>query len=90
MTARSELIPYAIAGDRYLAHLARRIARRAYAEGDINRARFERWLTEIAPALPDDRRETVYRFLPAWLQGVVEDYEEAERAWQAERRGLIA
>lgn len=85
-----ELIPIGGAVDRYLARLAHRIAERAYAEGDINRVRFERWLTEIAPGLADDRREAVYHALPDWLQGVVEDYEAAEREWQAERKGLIA
>jgi hypothetical protein len=85
-----ELIPFAVVADRYLARLAHRIAERAYAEGDINRVRFERWVTEIAPGLADDRREAVYRELPVWLQGVIEDNEAAEREWQAERRGLIA
>jgi hypothetical protein len=85
-----ELIPFAVVADRYLATLAQKIARRAYAEGDINRVRFERWLTEIAPGLADERRESVYRALPVWLQGVCEDNEAAEREWQAERKGLIA
>ena len=85
-----ELIPFAIVADRYLATLARKIARRALDEGDINRPRFERWITELAPGLADDRREAVYHALPDWLQGVVEDNEAAEREWQAERKGLIA
>jgi hypothetical protein len=85
-----ELIPFAVAADRYLATLAHKIARRAYDMGDINRARFEHWLTELAPGLADDRREAVYRALPDWLQGIVEDYEAAEHEWQAERKGLSA
>ena len=85
-----QLIPFREGVDRYLAELANRIVDHAYQEGDITRARFERWLTDMAPALEDERRDVVYRYLPLWLQGVVEDYEHAEREWQSERRGLVA